>query len=318
MKYIKTMITALSVLFLSGCTSSNNINDDKINIVTSFYPIYSIAEEIVKNSPNINITNMTTPSTGCLHDYQLTSGDMKKLSKADMFIINGGDMESFVDEIENSLPNLEIVDTSTGTYMLEGEGHNHEHDEHDEHNHEEEGHIHSEDDGHDHGNLNAHIWLSPENALIQAENIYSALCNIDYENEPLYRKNLDNFSLSIENLKNETKDIHFEGKNAAVFHEGYIYFANEYGFDIKAEIYMDENTDPSPSLLAHTIDEVKENNITALLCADDASLKIAETVSRETGAKIYILDPLTYGNTENESYTEIMLKNANTIKEAFK
>ena len=80
---------------------------------------------------------------------------------------------------------------------------------------------------------------------------------------------------------------------------------------------MDENTDPSPKLLAETIDSVKENNIQVLLCSDDASLKIAETVSEETGAKIYVLDPLTYGNNNGETYVDIMTRNANIIKEAF-
>ena len=330
MKLLKLLSLSILTLSLLGCSNKNeSLKSDKIDIVTSFYPIYSISQEITKNSDNINLLNMTTPSTGCLHDYQLTSGDMKKLAKADLFIINGGDMESFLPQIEKSLPDLKIVDTSTGTYMIDGhshEEHDHSHDEHDhnhdehDHNHDEHdiiGHVHSDDDGHDHSSLNGHIWLSPENAVIQAENILTAVKDLDPENETLYEENFKNFKNSIENLISETENLNFEGKSTAVFHEGYSYFADQFGFDIKAEIYMDENTDPSPKLLAETIDSVKENNIQVLLCSDDASLKIAETVSEETGAKIYVLDPLTYGNNNGETYVDIMTRNANIIKEAF-
>ena len=80
---------------------------------------------------------------------------------------------------------------------------------------------------------------------------------------------------------------------------------------------MDENTDPSSELIANTIDTVNNNNINVLLCADDASLKIAETVANETNAKIYVIDPLTYGNENNETYTDIMKRNIDIIKEAF-
>ncbi len=355
MKFLKLIALVVSVVVFTGCTNNkNNISDDSIDIVTSFYPIYSIAQEITKNSSNVNLINMTTPSTGCLHDYQLTSGDMKKLSGADLFIINGGDMESFISNIEKSLPNLQIIDTSIGTHMLESAGHTHSHyEEHEDHNHEEceilehehedhsheeceilehthdehthehieeteiASHIHNEDDGHDHGSTNAHIWLSPENAAIQAENICNALCSIDSVNSNIYTENLKSFKSKVNQLINETSDINFEGKSAAVFHEGYSYFADWFGFDILAEIYMDENTDPSPQLLANTIDTVNKNNIEVLLCADDASLKIAETVANETNAKIYVIDPLTYGNENNETYTDIMKRNTYIIKEAF-
>lgn len=314
MKFFKLIAVIVSIVIFTGCTNNkNSTSDDSIDIVTSFYPIYSIAQEITKNSSNINLINMTTPSTGCLHDYQITSGDMKKLSGADLFIINGGDMESFISNIEKSLPKLQIIDTSIGTHMLESIDNDDEHIE----EIEEDEHIHTEEDGHDHGSTNAHIWLSPENAIIQAENICNALCSVDNDNSNLYIENLKNFKLEVNELINENANIDFDGKSAAVFHEGYSYFAYWFGFDILAEIYMDENTDPSPQLLANTIDTVNENNIKVLLCADDASLKIAETVANETNAKIYVIDPLTYGNENNETYTDIMKRNAHIIKEAF-
>ena len=62
-------------------------------VVTSFYPIYLFALNLTQGIDGITIRNLAAPNTGCLHDYQLSTGDMKVLNKADVFLINGAGME---------------------------------------------------------------------------------------------------------------------------------------------------------------------------------------------------------------------------------
>jgi zinc transport system substrate-binding protein len=103
--------------------------DSTHTIVTSFYPEYIIAKNLLDNCDDINLVNMTSETTGCLHDYQLTSKDMKILTTCDGLIINGGDMEPFIDDITKALPNLPIIDSSKGIKLLEGtHTHTHHHD----------------------------------------------------------------------------------------------------------------------------------------------------------------------------------------------
>ena len=103
-------------LLLIGCNKvqdANNINkneDNTLNIVTSFYPIYISTLNIVKDIPNVNLTNMTKAQTGCLHDYQLTPQDLKILENADILVINGAGMESFLEDIISQYPNIKIID----------------------------------------------------------------------------------------------------------------------------------------------------------------------------------------------------------------
>lgn len=68
---------------------------------------------------------MAQPQTGCLHDYQLSSGDMRKLNQADLFIVNGGGMESFLDNALELFPDLNIIDTSEGVTKLDEPEHEH-------------------------------------------------------------------------------------------------------------------------------------------------------------------------------------------------
>ena len=184
-------------LLLIGCNKvqdTNNINkneDNTLNIVTSFYPIYISTLNIVKDIPNVNLTNMTKAQTGCLHDYQLTPQDLKILENADILVINGAGMEAFLEDIISQYPNIKIIDASKGLNLLEDDTHDHDHDndhdnEHDyDHDHENE---HDHDHDHDH-EYNAHVWVSVSGNIDQVKNIASQLETLNPENKDLYEAN---------------------------------------------------------------------------------------------------------------------------------
>ena len=107
---------------------------DDFQIVTSFYPMYIAALNIVGDTENVALTNLSEPQTGCLHDFQMTPEDMKLLSRADVFIINGGGIESFMEDIAKQYPELVIIEACEGIELLcEEEAHGHEHEEGNEH-----------------------------------------------------------------------------------------------------------------------------------------------------------------------------------------
>ena len=89
---MQRMLTDAAFLFLSGSC----VLAEDVNIVASFYPVYIFAQNILKDIPGVSLSCMTAPSTGCLHDYQLLTGDMRLLARADALLINGAGMESFL------------------------------------------------------------------------------------------------------------------------------------------------------------------------------------------------------------------------------
>ena len=78
--------------------------DDGFTVVTSFYPMYVAARNVVGDQGHVRLENLSEPQTGCLHDYQLTSEDMKLLATADVFIINGGGIETFLADVAAEYP----------------------------------------------------------------------------------------------------------------------------------------------------------------------------------------------------------------------
>lgn len=286
---MKKNFLAAAVLLPLALSSCSETEPSGIRVTASFYPVYIIAENVVGEVPGIDLRSMAQPQTGCLHDYQLTTADMRSLEDTDLFIVNGGGMESFLDNALELFPELDVIDTSAGVTSLEGHDHGHT--------------------DHDHGE-NSHYWMYPENAVVQAENICGALSEICPEYADEFRQNTDAFKESVSGIET------FDGKgiSVCVFNEAFEYLHLSYGFDVAAVVEMDENETPSAKELAEIITEINEGGIDLLIAADDASKTVADTIARETGAGVVVLDPVLTGDPVPERYTEAMNENARILK----
>lgn len=298
MKKILSILLCLTLLTLfSGCTNNNETTSDntentnELKIVTSFYPIYIETINITKGIDGVVVENMTKPQTGCLHDYQMTPADMKKLETADVFIANGAGMESFLDDIIKEQKQLFIIDSSTNIPLLM--------DEHGE---------------------NAHVWVSVSNCIIQVQTIAEELSKIDPEHAEQYHKNADDYIARLENLKNDMHAIidPLPNKKIVTFHEAFPYFAQEFNLDIVGVIEREPGTAPSPSELTDIINQVKNMPTKALFAEPQYSSTAANAIANETGATIYTLDPVVTGKDDANAYIEAMQKNAQTLQEALK
>lgn len=311
MKYLKLIILSIISLLLTSCTPTKKINENTFNIVTSFYPIYLLTSNITKDTHNVSVENLTSPTEGCLHDYQLTTADLRHLENADCLIINGLGMEGFIDKALEQYPDLIIIDTSKDTASLNllESGHTHNHDEHtdeDEHDH-----IHNET-----CEFNSHIWLDIDNAVVQAKSISTALGNLDKENKDLYDSNFEKFKSNVEAVNNDMT-LPSKSKLTISFHEGFDYMIEKYGFHIEKTFSLEENAQASAHEISELIDEINEENIKVLFAANDSTLNIAKTIANETDAKIYILDPITSGEGNYMEYIEKMSNNIKVIQEAY-
>ena len=105
------VIMLIILIVLSGCVKKEEINEEnKFKIVTSFYPLYIMTLNITDGIEDVTVSNMTDNNVGCLHNYSLQAKDLKKLSKADLFITNGLGIETFLDKIKEEYKGLEIIE----------------------------------------------------------------------------------------------------------------------------------------------------------------------------------------------------------------
>lgn len=171
-KYVFVLFLLLSILVVSfGFTNiyvsqKQSVEEEDFVVVTSFYPMYIAAMNVIGDTDGVTLQNLSEPQTGCLHDFQLTPADMKLLSTADVFIINGGGIESFMEDIAKQYPDLVVIEACEGIELLCEES-AHEHDvhtheiegEHVEEHETESGHVHETEDEHveEHEEESGHI-----------------------------------------------------------------------------------------------------------------------------------------------------------------
>ncbi|MFZ2655082.1 MAG: metal ABC transporter substrate-binding protein [Victivallales bacterium] len=282
-------ISLLSLLVVFSYSMSGQ--DKKTSIVTSFYPMYVAVLNITENVNGISVSNMTRQISGCLHDYQLTPDDLKNLSKTDIFVVNGAGMESFLEKVIKEKPNLKIVNASGGIDLIRR------------------------------GNeANPHVWVSVSLHIKQVKNIAEGLSRHDPRNAASYRKNTEAYVGKLEQMQarmsNSLKDL--KKRDIITFHEAFPYFAREFGLNIAAVVEREPGSEPDAREMARTIDLIRKSNVKVLFIEPQYSAKSAETIARETGAKLYVLDPAVGGPLSPDAYLKTMEKNLETLKEALK
>lgn len=304
-KIVLLFLLVLSVTALVGCGNTkeqSNVQSKKFTIVTSFYPLYLSTINITKDIPNVEVINMTKSQTGCLHDYQLTPEDMILLEKADVFVVNGGGMESFLEKVITANPNLKIVESGKNIPLLKSMGHNHE-----EHEHHGEAEVNNAE-------VDPHLWVSVSNNILQVRNIAEQLASINQENAVKFQGNANLYINKLELLRDDMKKklAPFKGSNIFTFHEAFGYFAKEFEFNIVGVIEREPGTEPSPKELEETIEKVKQTKVKALFTEPQYPAKAATVISQETGVKVYSLDPVVTGESNAQAYDDYLNKmNAN-------
>jgi len=297
-KIITALLALLLALTLAGCGSQQNATskskDGTLHIVTSFYPMYIDVINITKGVDGVEVTNLTEPQTGCLHDYQLTTDNLKTLEKADVFVINGAGMEQFLAKIADNQPNLKVIEASKSDDI----------------------HLLQDDEG-----PNPHVWLSITYSIEQVKNISRHLCALDPAHADAYKKNTLEYINKLTQLREE---MHQElddlpHKDIVTFHEAFPYLAKEFKLNIVGVIEREPGTEPSPAELEQTIDQVNALPVKVLFTEPQYSPSAAQTIARETSGQIYTLDPIVTGEATPAAandYLQKMRQNMQTLKAA--
>ena len=273
-------------------------------VVTSFYPIWLIAMNLADGISDMNVVNLASPDTGCLHDYQLQMNDMKVLETADLFLVNGAGMESYLDLVFSAFPALPVSQAADNVPLLYGL---------------DALEIGESDD--DSKEANAHIWLSASNAILMARNMAEAMSSVFPSSAAIIQENLSAFTLRMEELDHELKAglSGLRHREIITFHEAFPYFASAYGLKVVAVVNREPGETLTPSQLAELADVIIEMGLPPLFVEPQYEDLSARTLAAETGARIYTLDPIVTGPEENvplDYYDTIMRTNLRVLCEA--
>jgi len=305
---------------------------EPLKIVTTFPPLYSFAANVA--GEQAEVTNLVEPGAS-VHIWEPTASDLRALSEADLLVMNGLELEPFIEDMMDAAqnPTLKVVttadfvssqikDSESPLELDHEEAHEegHEDEDHDHEEGEEHEEDHDDEHGHSHGGQDPHIWLNPKLAMIQVEAIRDALIEIDPGNTSAYEENTINYLSSLMTLDQDIEIAltSVEKKPFIVFHDAYLYYFDRYNLmeSRKAAIEPFPGKEPTAAYFQELVELIEEEGIEIVFTEPQFNPQTVQNLQEEVGVKSFEIDPIGL-NLSKTSYEENLRALTNALVTAF-
>ncbi len=357
MKKFKNIICSVLALSLTAVfanmpfsVEASESSSDRLSIVSSNFPTFDFVRAIVGDTADVKM--LLKPGAES-HAFEPSVDDIKTINNSELFVSVGGENEAWVDKILSSTDNkvnsvklIDLVDT-VNEEIVEGMEHEHHHDGEEVHKHHDGEEAHEHHDGeeahghhdgeeshehhdgeeghsHNHEEVDEHVWTSPKKAIEIVNKLEERISELKPDSAEIYRKNADEYISKLETLDKSFKDIVSAAKRKTfVFGDRFPlrYFADEFGLDYYAAFSgCSTQTEASAATVKFLVDKVKAENIPVVFKIELSNGRIAEAISKETGAKV--LEFNACHNVSKEqfeqglTYVDLMQNNLEVLKEA--
>lgn len=305
------LIMTIAVLVLSGCQSSSSDEEeteDKLNIMTSFYPLYVFTQQVAGDLANVDMMVKGTDA----HSFEPSAKNLAVIEESDAFIYANPEMETWVPALVESLSSSAvIVETDKNIDLLQEIDARPE--ESDDSDHED----------HDH-TVDPHTWLDPVSAQEQVREIKEALIELDPENESAYTENAESFTAELEEL-NKDYETAFESADHRLFitqHAAFGYIAHRYNLVQESLAGLSSESEASAQRMAEITELIKEEEIPLIYYNSSSSSDLAQTVADEADIETEILHSLESVEDEElhsgEGYLSLMRENLENLKKTIR
>ena len=326
------LLTA-SALVLTACSApeASGAAGDGPQIVATTTQVGDFTRELVGDGAAV--TQLLSPGQSA-HSFDPSAAQLLALSRADALVVNGGGLESWLDDaVQASGFDGALIDASTGIELHGTEDHDDEAEAHDDSEATDAADDHAETetdhDAHDHGAGNPHIWTDPELAEQMVENIADGLAAVPgadaaviARNEAAYLAKLDALDAWItENV--ETVPV--ADRLLVTNHDAFTYFIDAYDVTFVGSVIpsFDDNAEPSAAEIDALVDRIRATGATAVFSEASISPKAAETIAAEAGVTVFSGPDALYGDSlgvegsDGATYLGSQLHNARLILESW-
>lgn len=290
-------------MLVSACSDINQMNNEeeegKLTVVTSLYPLYDFVQKI--GGDQVHVTPLV-PVGVDPHDWTPKLKDITNISETDVFIYIGAGFERWIDSILDSVEMDGLVaEASMGITLIKAA---------DE----------IKDDHH--GGYDPHVWTSPKQAMIIAENIVNVLIEADPDQEALFKSNYDELIHRLEALDEEIREVveHGDRQEIVVSHQSFAYLARDYQFEQIPIMGLSPQAEPTVKDLQRITEFIEVHGIQYILFEELVSPRLAETLAADLHIETLVLNPLegltTEQQTTGEDYFSIMNENIETLRMA--
>lgn len=282
------------------------------HVLCSTFPMWLFTRAVTAGREGVAVELMLPAAMGCPHDYELTTSDMQKIARADVVIANGLGMENFLGaRLRRANPTAVLIDTSSGIgdlIQLKGE----------EHEPKEAG----AESYHHSAGPNPHLFASPAMAARVVRNIAAGLGRVDPNGAELYMKNAEAYANKLEKLSGEFAAALAAAPNRKIVteHAVFDYLARDAGLQIVAVVEEEPGQEPSAAAMLELIRTIKAGGAAALFTEPQYPAKVGQTIAREAGIPVAVLDPVANGPADAgpDYYEKTMRANLDTLVKTLK
>lgn len=269
---MRNFIYIFIIFCLSACKPSAQ-SEQKPTITVTLEPLRYFTEAIAGDQ--YQVVSMV-PKGSSPETYDPTPQQLVALNKSQAYFRIGhiGFEQTWMDRLASNSPQLKFYDTSEGIDLIRTAGHQHG------------DHYHA-------GGVEPHVWNSANNAIILAENIYKALCELDASHQSYYKERLDSLKQTIQQTDQTIRKLLQKAdRTFLIYHPALSYFARDY--DLKQVSIEEEGKEPSPAQLKTLIETCRKENIHVIFVQQEFDIRNARLIADELGVTIIPINPLSY------------------------
>ncbi|RJE89924.1 ABC transporter substrate-binding protein [Paenibacillus sp. 1011MAR3C5] len=303
----------------NGADNGEETSQPKLQVVTSFYPLYYLASEI--GGEHVEVVNLIAAGVEP-HDWTPKSKDLSTASNAQLLLYHGAGLELWIDQFLKGLSKDSKVVTkemSAGISLISGNADDHDH----AHDHDGEDHDHDAEEGHSHSHdTDPHTWVSPKSAIILAENVKYSLIETDPVHEDYYTERFETVKNELVQLDQKYTEVLEKAsqKNLVVSHQAFGYLARDYGLTQTSIMGLSPDAEPRAQDILKIAKFVKENGVKYIFFEELVSDRLAKTLASEAGVETMVLNPLEGLTKEQEqtgaTYVTLMESNLQNLTKA--
>ncbi len=255
----------------------------RLKVVASIFSLADMAREI--GGEEVEPVTIL-PSGGNPHTFEFSPGKIGKLKDAQIVFAIGHGFDDWLRPAGESFGGARIVIVDSGVDLIMD------------------------------GTADPHYWLSLRNAHKIAENIAEELGPLVSKKQTVeanLKRYLEKLSQTDRQIQALFSDL--SRRKVVTAHNAWAYFARDYGLEILGSLESRGHGEPTPKHLTELGRLIQREKVHALLVQPQIPRDIIRAFAEDFHLRIFELDPVE-SSREGEGYTDLMLRNAQTIKEA--
>ena len=251
----KLIIMATFLLTVAPLAACDRIAGEKPQVLATTTILADMAKQVAGDRMTVG---SIVPAGAHVEEYEPRPDDAKRMSEARLVITNGLDLDKWVEPLlSNAKAGTPMIAVAEGLSDIEE---------------------------------NPHMWFDPALARQYVEKIRDALVALDPAGKDAYTTNARAYHDQLVTLESELKaevaTIPVDRRKLVTSHDAFPYFAKAFGFEIVGFAQPEPDKMPSAGELAELIDKVKAAKAPAVFSEAGTSPQLAETIAKETGAKV--------------------------------